>query len=82
MQHLERRRTALEDAHLAEVSPTEAVAVDDEHAPVGHDTLFRGRPSQPLAPREIDERVVLHDHFLLEAIETDLPLDAREVHPA
>ena len=80
VQHLERRRTSLEDAYLAEVPPPEAITINYEDAAVRHDAFFRRRPSQPLAPRQINKRVVLHDHLLFEAIQTYFPLNAREVH--
>ena len=82
MQHFERRRTALEDAHLAEVPPPEAIAINYEDAAVRDHAFFWRGPPQPLAPREINKGIILHDHFLLEAIETDFALDARDVHPA
>ena len=45
MQNLERRRTSLEDAHLAEVPPAEAITIYYEHAAVGHDTFVLRRAS-------------------------------------
>ena len=45
-----------------------------------HDAFFWRRPSQPLAPREINKGIILHDHLLFEAIETDLALNTGQVH--